>query len=152
MNPLVVGYDGSEDAQEAIAVAGRLFPGARAVVVTAWRPLVATLAHYPMSATAPLPSESVEIDRNFQTSAENSAAEGADRARSAGLDAEPGAFQTGGPFWEALVEAADQHDAAAIVVGSRGLGGVKSVLLGSVSRGVVHNAGRPVLVVPGASS
>jgi nucleotide-binding universal stress UspA family protein len=149
MNPLVVGYDGSEDAQEAIAAAGRLFPGARTVVVTAWRPLVATLAHYPMSAAAPLPSDSVEIDRTFQTSAENSAAEGADRARSAGLDAEAAAFQTDGPFWEALVEAAGQHDAAAIVVGSRGLGGVKSVLLGSVSRGVLHNAHRPVVVVPG---
>jgi hypothetical protein len=35
MNPLVVGHDGSGDAQEAIALAGRLFPPARAVVVTA---------------------------------------------------------------------------------------------------------------------
>ena len=152
MNPLLVGYDGSDDAQEAIAGAGSLFPGARAVVVTAWRPLVATLAHYPMSAAAPLPTDVTEIDRSFRESAEGTAAEGAERARSAGLDAEPAAVETDGPFWQALVEAADRHDAAAIVVGPRGLTGVKSALLGSVSHGVVHNSQRPVLVVPRASS
>ncbi|OQX67606.1 MAG: hypothetical protein B6A08_14490 [Sorangiineae bacterium NIC37A_2] len=36
-----------------------------------------------------------------------------------------------------------------IVVGSRGLGAFKRVLLGSVSSYVVHHAGRPVLVIPG---
>ncbi len=37
----------------------------------------------------------------------------------------------------------------AIVVGSRGLGAFKRVLLGSVSSYVVHHAARPVLVIPG---
>lgn len=36
-----------------------------------------------------------------------------------------------------------------IVVGSRGLGALKRVLLGSVSSYVVHHAARPVLVIPG---
>jgi hypothetical protein len=35
-----------------------------------------------------------------------------------------------------------------LVVGSRGLGGVGRILLGSVSVGIIHRAPRPILVVP----
>jgi len=43
---------------------------------------------------------------------------------------------------------ADRHDAAAIVMGSRGLTGLTSMLLvGSVSSAVLHHAGRPTLIV-----
>ena len=52
--------------------------------------------------------------------------------------------------WHALLDLADEIDAAAVVVGSRGLSGVKSMLLGSVSAGVLHHASRPVLVAPPA--
>jgi len=43
---------------------------------------------------------------------------------------------------------ADSHDAALIVVGSRGRGAVAAALVGSVSAGVVRNATRPVVLVP----
>ena len=45
------------------------------------------------------------------------------------------------------MEIADRHDAAAIVMGSRGLAGVRSMLLGSVSSAVVHHADRPTLII-----
>ena len=53
-----------------------------------------------------------------------------------------------GPVWETIVGVADRHDAATIVMGSRGLTGLRSILLGSVSNAVVHHADRPTLIIP----
>jgi hypothetical protein len=51
---------------------------------------------------------------------------------------------------DAIIAVADELDTATIVVGSRGLTGVKSLLLGSVSHGLIQHADRPVIVVPSA--
>jgi nucleotide-binding universal stress UspA family protein len=55
---------------------------------------------------------------------------------------------TGSPVGQILC-AAEEADAGLVVVGRRGLGGVKRFLMGSVSEGVVHCARCPVLVVCG---
>lgn len=52
----------------------------------------------------------------------------------------------GGPAQE-IVNLAEKLDAGLIVVGSRGLGGVRRALMGSVSDSVVRHAHCPVLVV-----
>jgi nucleotide-binding universal stress UspA family protein len=52
-----------------------------------------------------------------------------------------------GPPAKALLQAASEVKADQLVVGSRGRGGFKGLLLGSVSRSVVEHADRPVAVV-----
>lgn len=47
---------------------------------------------------------------------------------------------------EAILALARSRDVDLIVVGSRGLGAVKGIVLGSVSSALVHRADRPVLV------
>jgi nucleotide-binding universal stress UspA family protein len=64
------------------------------------------------------------------------------------LDVEPHLFR--GPPAKVLVEHSQQLDL--LVLGSRGYGPVKSVLLGSVSSYVLRNAHSPVLVVPRAAT
>jgi nucleotide-binding universal stress UspA family protein len=49
---------------------------------------------------------------------------------------------------QAIVQAGERFVVDAIVVGSHGKGRALRSLLGSVSRDVVHQARRPVLVVP----
>jgi nucleotide-binding universal stress UspA family protein len=50
-----------------------------------------------------------------------------------------------------VLDLADEIGADLIVMGSRGRGPVKRLVMGSVSEGVVHHARRPVLVLRGGS-
>jgi nucleotide-binding universal stress UspA family protein len=47
----------------------------------------------------------------------------------------------------AIVRLAEELEAGLIVVGSRGLGGMRKALIGSVSDSVVRHASRPVMVI-----
>jgi nucleotide-binding universal stress UspA family protein len=67
-------------------------------------------------------------------------------ASEAGLHATPVAVEADGSVWTTILQIADRHDAAMIVMGSRGLTGVRSRLLGSVSSAVVHHTDRPTLI------
>jgi nucleotide-binding universal stress UspA family protein len=49
---------------------------------------------------------------------------------------------------DGLIAAADQHDAAMIVVGHHGEGPLRGALLGATANKLLHLAERPVLVVP----
>ena len=72
---------------------------------------------------------------------------GAELARQAGFEAEARG-DLAEPTWEGIVVAADEIDAAVIVIGSRGLSGAKELFEGSVSHEVAAHARRPVLIVP----
>ena len=77
------------------------------------------------------------------------ATEGTDLAREAGFTAEP-RTEIAAPTWEGVVDAADDLDASLIVVGSRGLRGLRERVEGSTSHDLAVHAGRPVLIVPPA--
>lgn len=53
-----------------------------------------------------------------------------------------------GPATAALLDAADDEDAAVLIVGCRGLGAVRAAVSGSVSHELARNANLPVVVVP----
>jgi nucleotide-binding universal stress UspA family protein len=52
-----------------------------------------------------------------------------------------------GPEAESIINCAKNNQADLIIMGTRGMGGIKGLLLGSVSRKVIHYATCPVMVV-----
>lgn len=147
--PVLVCYDGSENAQEAIAAAGRLFPGLAAVVLHVWEPLREVASPPPIPGLQGMLMAGLdEMDETGHELSEKVAAEGAERARDAGLDAHPLSVARSGRAWRNILDIADEHDARAIVVGQRGLSAAGRALLGSVSSAVVNRSARPVVVVP----
>jgi nucleotide-binding universal stress UspA family protein len=139
-------YDGSADAQCAIDQAGEVLSGQPATVLTLWDGLAAVLARAGTGiGIGALDFEA--IDAASERAARERAEEGVERARRAGLIAQPRVKERGVTIWGTILEQAD-IDASAIVLGSRRLSGIKSLLLGSVSHAVLQHADRPVIVVP----
>ena len=157
-------YDGSDNARQAVEQAGQLLGGGEAVVLTVWESLgSAILRRLPSDKTeigreASGIAEDVveELDASTADAAQAIASEVAALATSSGFDARPlsrralgrAAERTAVTVWRAVLDVADEENTELIVLGSRGRSAVKSMVLGSVSYGVVHNAERPVLIVP----
>jgi nucleotide-binding universal stress UspA family protein len=116
------------------------------VVLTAWRPAAALRNLSWWAATARAAGLS-EPDRAGAEAGGRVAEEGARLAQEVGLQAEPLAVAAMGPVSMTIREIAYRHNAEVIVMGSRGLSGLRSMLLGSVSSAVAHHADRPTLVI-----
>ena len=143
--PILIAYDGSEDARSAITRAGELLSPGPALVVTIWPAAERLVSTSAGAATyAPIFGEIDELER---TNARAAAEQGAALARDVGFDAGPLVARSDRSVWRAILDLGAEHDARVIVVGSHGQGGLTDVLLGSVSSRVVHQADRPVLVV-----
>jgi nucleotide-binding universal stress UspA family protein len=142
ISTILICYDGSPGARQAVEHAGRLLPGTRAVVLNVWSS-PAGMAACGLAGTAP------HDFGDWMRSASDVAADGVQRARAAGLDAV--ALTTNGMvegIWRSILALAGECGADLIVVGSRGLTGLRAIIAGSVSRSLVEHARRPVLVVP----
>jgi nucleotide-binding universal stress UspA family protein len=146
--PLLIAYDGSDAAGHAVEEAARLFPGAPALVATVWETVGETARAGRIALPDAVIAQGVQnIDAATEASALKTAEVGAEQARAAGLDAAAVAFRSARSAWQGLLELSRERQCRAIVVGSRGRSAAKSVLLGSVSSGVVHHAEVPVVVV-----
>jgi nucleotide-binding universal stress UspA family protein len=145
----LIAIDGSEQAAGAAGFLGRLPLEAGTAVA-----LVGVVERPRFPSTAPAFASGLVRDAIEQIVAERTAALTATLERTAAPFERQGTPVTrrvavGYPIHE-ILRAADADDADLIVVGARGLGGVKRLLLGSVSEAVLRDADRPVLIVRGA--
>ena len=142
--PVLFCYDGSEDAKHAIREAASFLVLRDALVLTVWQDAEAipSLAW----AAAALP-DLEDVFAAARDGAARVAEEGAGIARAVGFTATALVEEAKGPIWVSVQRVIDAHDVGVVVVGSRGLSGVRSLLLGSVSSGIVHHVTCPVVVV-----
>jgi len=152
-SPIVIAYDGSDAARAAVNEAAALFGSRPAIVVTVWEPGLADYMLMPNTmgtGTMMMPYDPATvqaIDKAAEDHARDIAEDGAQLAQAGGLRAEALPVRDAADIADAILETASERDAAAIVIGSRGLKGLKLKLMGSSSASVLGRSDRPVVVV-----
>ena len=149
--PLTLCFDDSENSRSAITQAGRLAAGHQAVVLHVWQSWAARSPSYVPLMSGDVRGMAHDLDQVAGGRSSELAAAGVAFARGAGFSARPLSACCDRAVWHAVVEVAAGEDASLVVLGSRGMTG-PAAALGSVSHGVLHHAGRPVLVVPPAAA
>jgi nucleotide-binding universal stress UspA family protein len=141
--PLLLCYDGSEGAERAIRVAPVLVGSGRAArVLYAYKPTERSLG-----VAQAITGGRVDAPVSGPADAHDVVDAGVAIARDAGFDAQALLLEADRPTAELIAAKAEELDAPAIVMGQRGLSGLKSALLGSVTRDVVNAQHRPVVLV-----
>lgn len=142
MKRILIATDGSAAALEAIDFGLELAreQGSEVTFVHVTAPI--EWAVYPFGPLDAIPNEAPDVEQDEALRVALA------KAAESGVAAHPVAI-LGDPVVE-LPAYAERMAADLIVIGSRGLGGVTGVLLGSVSRGVLKHATRPVLIVRAA--
>jgi nucleotide-binding universal stress UspA family protein len=147
---ILFAYDGSESADGAISAARNLVGGgiADAVVLSVWEPLVVeALRAMRFGGRLPVLTDVADVDARSEDEARQLAEHGARLAAEAGFEARPLWVADARAIADAIVERADELNVDLIVLGARGLTGIRA-FLGSVSNHVLQHAHRPVLVIP----
>nr|WP_211184655.1 universal stress protein [Paenibacillus lemnae] len=137
----MLAYDGSEVSVKALGRAvelARVTPEASLDIVHVYE--------YPRffvgEGIAPIPAS---VNKEIFDLAEQTTNELKERMAEAGVEGNVHMIQ-GSPA-DVILEYTVQHDVDLIVIGSRGLNGIREFVLGSVSHNVVQHAGVPVLVI-----
>jgi nucleotide-binding universal stress UspA family protein len=140
---VIIGVDGSKDAQSAVDFILRLSPTEelRMMVVSVVPPLPIETS----PASASLAALLEQVRRPMEENARKVAERTAEHIRAAGFEVT--AMVAHGHIGHQIVDLAASAKADLVVVGSRGLTGTSRYLMGSVSDAVVKYAPCPVLVV-----
>ena len=152
--PILIAFDGSNAAIEAVEhAAGLVGDDREAIILTVWEPglLTAAVAPIPGGLGAPVPPPDVEqvrdLDRSEEQHADRIAAEGVAIASKHGLKATSKVARDVASVASTILEVAEQHDSAAIVIGSKRHSAIASMLLGSTTEAVLHKTSRPLVVI-----
>jgi nucleotide-binding universal stress UspA family protein len=147
--PALFAYDGSEPSVHAIEVAGQLLAPRPGVVAKAWVTAAATVGAAMLAVPDEVARKGVEgLDTAARNQARDQAREGAKLLGLGGWHCEAAQLPSAGRASTAIVDAADDRDAAVVVTGTRGRSRVAATLLGSTAEEILRHAGRPVLLVP----
>ena len=151
---ILVAVDGSESAKRAGTVALGLAEklGAELTILYAISPPTGfSGAGYPtIGGISPPPISQKEIDSFYSYArkvASGIVGDVASLAKKQGVNVKTEIPEGVASVVETIISHADKNSADLIVIGTRGLGGFKKLVLGSVSSGVVSHADCPVLVV-----
>jgi len=134
---IVLGYDGEPGSRAALRTAV-------AIAAAFKRPLVIAFGYAP----APIGGEVADLSKAIEDLGAKITGEAVELAHAVDASVTVLTELVNDRPAEAILRAADQYDALAIVVGAAGRGPIAGALLGSVTYQVVHRATRPVVVVP----
>jgi nucleotide-binding universal stress UspA family protein len=141
--PLILCYDGSDAAERAIRIAPVLVGRGRAArVLYAYKPTERSLG-----VAQAITGGRIDAPVHGEADAHDIVDRGVAIARDAGFEVEPLLLEADRRTATLVAETAEELDAPAIVMGTRGLSGLKGVVLGSVAREVVNAYHRPVVLV-----
>ncbi len=137
---IVVGVDGSEGSNAALrfAAAEAALRNAKLRVVCTWE--------VPASVYAGTWGLAAEVESRFENHARDITTQALSEVARLHPGVDRDARVVRGQPSDVLVQ--ESQGANLVVVGSRGLGGFKRLLLGSVSQQVAHHATCPVVIVP----
>jgi nucleotide-binding universal stress UspA family protein len=140
---MLVGYDGSAEAEYAIDVAARLLEPTSALVLNVAPRL--TVGESFITVGSPVSGDAAFEGLN-KADALRRAEAGTRLAQAAGLQADARVCAAA-PIWEGIVQAADEVDAAVIVLGSKKRHGAPELVERNPSHDVAQHARRPVLIL-----
>jgi nucleotide-binding universal stress UspA family protein len=146
---IVVGTDFSDTAAQAVEQAAEIAKAFHATlhIVTAFKPAMTTsIAASSLEAMATGGAEFLqEADSRIADEVESTLSQMANKLSGNGLSVKT--HSCAGEPADALIDVAESEKADLLVVGNRGMGGVKRFVLGSVPNKISHHAPCSVLIV-----
>jgi nucleotide-binding universal stress UspA family protein len=146
LKKILVSTDGSENAKRALSAAIQLAKQNNSELIVLTVVVESIPASYDtigMSMPPNLPKYFESAEREGRKIVDSAVEE----AKKESVDVRGIMVTTVASVVQAIVESAEKEDVGLIVVGTRGLGGFRRLLLGSVSSGVVEHSSCAVLVV-----